>query len=365
MPSTSQQYNFQSVETELLIREAFERIGILGEYVEPQKLESAKRSINILLLDWMTKSTNLWTIKDQYIGLVAGQRQYTLDSTVNDIIQVNLRTSSRQVTTDGVPQTNTGGTYDDSGGGDAESAFDGDPLTSCLQTVSDGNISYDFGANNTAYVTFVGITFAAAASGFSYELIVDATMDDPANLGSWTPILTILPVVEVDSQITLTYFFDIPTPVNARAYRLRAVGNSDPLNITELYFNNNTFDVNLSEVSRYDYNTFPNKYLIGRPSVYYLNRQRTPVLNLWPTPSTYYNCLYYSYKKMMQDVGTYFDTIDIPAKLYPALVWGLTWQLALKFKPEIAEMLEGKYEQSFRVATTEDSEDVPLTIERG
>jgi hypothetical protein len=68
---------------------------------------------------------------------------------------------------------------------------------------------------------------------------------------------------------------------------------------------------------------------------------------------------------MMQDVGAYFETIDVPAKLYPALIWGLTWQLALKFKPEMAEMLEGKYEQAFRIATTEDSEDVPLTIKRG
>jgi hypothetical protein len=363
--NTSEQYNFQQVETELLIREAFERIGILGEYVEPQKLESAKRSINILLLDWMTKSTNLWTLKDQYIGLVAGQRQYTLDSTVNEIIQVNLRTSSRQVTSTGVPQTNTGGTYDNNGGGVAANAFDGNPLTSCEQTVSNGNISYDFGANNTAYVTFVGITFAAATNGLSYELIVDATLDDPANLGSWTPILTILPAIEIDSRLTLTYFYDIPSPINARAYRLRAVATSDPLNITELYFNNNTFDMNLGEVSRYTYNSYPNKYLIGRPSIYYLNRQITPVLTLWPAPSSYYNCLYYSYKKMMQDVGAYFETIDVPAKLYPALIWGLTWQLALKFKPEMAEMLEGKYEQAFRIATTEDSEDVPLTIKRG
>ena len=49
MPSTSGTYDFQSIEVELIIREAFERIGISGEFIEPIKLDSAKRSINFLL----------------------------------------------------------------------------------------------------------------------------------------------------------------------------------------------------------------------------------------------------------------------------------------------------------------------------
>ena len=51
MLPTSGTFNFQSIQIELIIREAFERIGILGEFVEPQKLDSAKRSIDLLLLD--------------------------------------------------------------------------------------------------------------------------------------------------------------------------------------------------------------------------------------------------------------------------------------------------------------------------
>ena len=39
MPTTSGRYNFQVIEVELIIREAFERIGILGEFVEAQKLK--------------------------------------------------------------------------------------------------------------------------------------------------------------------------------------------------------------------------------------------------------------------------------------------------------------------------------------
>lgn len=357
MPVTSGQYNFQSVETELLIREAFERIGILGEYVEPQKMESAKRSINILLLDWMTKTTNLWTIKEQYLGLVAGKRQYPLNSTVNDILQVNVRTSSRQLA--GTPQTNTGATYDNNGGGVAANAFDGDYATSCQQNVDNGNISYDYGLNKVSYITFVGFV---CAENSNYELLIESCPTDPTVLNSWKEL------VHIDSgnyEANVPYFFDIGTPVSSRAYRIRGVNNDTPLNFSEIYFNTNTVDLNLSEVSRFEYNSYPNKYVTGRPSIYYLNRQQVPILNIYPTASTYYNCLYISYKKMMQDVGLYFDTIDIPAKLYPALVWGLSWQLALKYKPDMAQMLEAKYEQSFSIAAQEDSESVTVSIERG
>lgn len=358
MPFTSGVYNFQSVETELLIREAFERIGILGEYVEPQKLESAKRSINILLLDWMTKSTNLWTIKDSYQGLIPGKRQYVLNSTLNDILQVNIRSSSRQL--GGTAQTNTTDSYDNAGGGDAEDAFDGDNTTSCEQTVDNGNISYDFGATNNTYITFVGVMFP---SDSSYQFLIEACNSLPNDPNSWK---TLKNISFSDFSGLTPYFYDIDEPKSYRYYRIRGVNNTIPLNVSEIYFNNNTFDLSVGEISRYEYNTYPNKYITGRPSVYYLDRQApNPVLNIWPTASTYYNCLAISYKKMMQDVGEYYETIDIPAKLYPALIWGLTWQLALKFKPEIAEQMEAKYEQAFNIATIEDSEDASIVIERG
>ena len=65
----------------------------------------------------------------------------------------------------------------------------------------------------------------------------------------------------------------------------------------------------------------------------------------------------------MQDVGLYTQTIDIPSRFYPALIWGLSWQLALKFNPQLADMLESKYEQAFGIASTQDSEGVPITIQ--
>lgn len=354
MPATSGTYNFQSVQVEILIREAYERIGILGEFVEPQKLESAKRSINLLLLSWMEETINLWTLQGTYLPLVTGQRQYILPNIVSNIIQANLRTSTRQL--NGTPQTNTTNTYDNGGGGIAANAFDGDSTTACTQNVVDGNISYDYGLDVTQYITFVGIQSNTTTL---YSLVVESCPLDPAVLASWTPLITILPQT---FQAGVNTWFDVPIPINARAYRIREIGGAT-LDIQEIYFNNNTFDFAISDVSKFEYNTYPNKFLQSRPSVYYLDRQPfAPVLNLWPTPSSQYNCLFYSYKKMMQDVGLYTQTIEIPSRFYPALVWGLSWHLALKYKPEAAQMIQAEYEKSFNRATSEDSEGTNISI---
>lgn len=359
MPLTSGTYNFQSIEVELLIREAFEKIGILGEYVEAQKLESARRSINFILLDWMNRSVNLWTIKGEYLGLIPGKRQYVLQPNVNDIIQANVRSFTRLL--EGTAQSNFGNTYDALGGGTALNAFDDNDLTSCIQTVSDSNISYDYGANVSQYVTFVGFVSSLLNSpSRTYELIIEANRGDPTILANWYPILT-LPRTEYVSGIS--YFFDIDIPADNRAYRLRSINNSDNLNINEFYIGNNTIDVSMTNVSHYDYNLYPNKFLQSRPSVYYLDRQAaSPILNIWPTAQKQYKCLFYSYMKMMQDAGLYTNTVDIPARLYPALVWGLSWQLAIKFNPQLSDMMKAEYEQSFATATTEDSESVKITI---
>jgi hypothetical protein len=341
MLPTSGTFNFQSIQIELIIREAFERIGILGEFVEPQKLDSAKRSIDLLLLEWMNKSINLWTLESSYLSLVPAQIQYTLPVTVSNIIQANLRTSTRLLN----------GTATASSG-NAEDAFDGDPLTACTQNAQDGNISYDYGIGETQQINFVGIQSNA---DLTYSIIVESSLDNAA----WLPLATIPTSNFIKGSIV---WIDVPTPIDARAYRIRETGGAT-LDIQEIYFNNNIIDIPISNVSRYEYLNYPNKKLQGRPSTYYLDRQIIPVLNLWPAPTNQYNCLLYSYKQMIQDAGAFYtNALQIPSRFYPALIWGLSYQLALKYNPQVAAAFKGEYEQSFNLATVSDSESVNISI---
>jgi len=342
MLPTSGTFNFQSIQIELIIREAFERIGILGEFVEPQKLDSAKRSIDLLLLEWMNKSINLWTLEISYLPLITAQIQYTLPVTVSNIIQANLRTSTRQL--DGVAASSNGGV--------AANAFDGDPLTACTQNAANGNISYDYGMGETQQINFVGVQSNVDRT---YNLIIESSVNNI----DWLPLITLS---SLDFVKGVNVWFDVPTPIDARAYRIRETGGAT-LDIQEIYFNNNILDMPISNVSRYEYLNYPNKRLESRPSIYYLNRQITPILNLWPAPSNQYNCLQYSYKQMIQDAGAFYtNALEIPSRFYPALIWGLSYQLALKYNPQVAGAFKGEYEQSFNLATISDSESVNISI---
>lgn len=342
MPSTSGTFNFQSLQIELLIREAFENIGIFGEQVESQKLDSAKRSIDLLMLEWMNKSVNLWTLEVEYIPLVTSQAQYLLSASINgisDVVQINLRTSDRELNGTAAALA-----------GNANNAFDGNPATYCNAGIN-GWISYNYGDNVTQQINFVGLQ-----SEISTTLTpVVETSNDGIN---WTLLVT-LPI-QVYNEGVINWF-DILTPIQSQYYRIRET-DGGRLSMQEIYFNNNIFDMPISEVSRYEYYTYPNKQLQGRPSVYYVDRQIDPYLYIWPVPDPNYNCLQCSYKRMIQDAGSYTNSLEIPSRFYPALTLGLSWKLAIKFNPQVAPMFKADYEQAFNIATIEDSENVPITI---
>jgi hypothetical protein len=159
----------------------------------------------------------------------------------------------------------------------------------------------------------------------------------------------------------VTRWADVITPIAAMTYRIRETGGGT-LNVTEIYFGNNTIDLKMSPVSRDTYLSFAQKFLQARPTTYYFNKHLIPSLNIWPTPTSNYQVLQYSFIRTMYDAGTFFNTTSVPAKMYPALAAGLTWMLAVKYKPEMADNLKAQYEETFAIATAKDSENVDLTL---
>lgn len=346
---TSSTYNFQALENDELIIECFERIGISGEQLVPVKLNSAKRSLNLLLLDWISKSINLWTLSTAYLSMSTGQSQYSMNPTITDILQVNLRQFTRQL--NGVAKTNTVDTSDDGGGGTSLFAFDDDPTTACIQTSVNGNISYSYGVGISQTIDFIGVK--SNVDSF-YTLLVETSNDGLI----WTNLMTIPPQT---FKAGVTVWFDVVLPVKAMTYRIREIGGQT-LNIKEIYFTNNITDLKLSSVSRDTYLSFSQKFIQGKPSCYYFDKQITPVLNIWYPPINTYKVLQYSYINIMQDAGGFYNIVDIPSRMLPALAWGLTWMLAVKYNPPLAAEMKNQYEQTFSIATANDSENVNLSI---
>ena len=84
------------------IEEAFERCGL--ELLTGYDLESARRSLNLLLAEWANRGLNQWTVKQNAIPMVQGTASYNLDSTnptsVIDVLDCFVRETVSGTTTD-------------------------------------------------------------------------------------------------------------------------------------------------------------------------------------------------------------------------------------------------------------------------
>ena len=74
------------------IEEAFERAGL--ELRSGYDYKTARRSIDLLMLEWQNRGLNLWTVKFGTQALTAGTSAYTLDGKIFDIVEAFLRTDA-------------------------------------------------------------------------------------------------------------------------------------------------------------------------------------------------------------------------------------------------------------------------------
>lgn len=343
--STSGTYNFGSPQNEAIITEAYERVGVIGDIITQQKIDTALRSINFILQSWINEGLNLFTVKQGMLSLNSGQSAYTLPDSGIDILEATVRTSSR----------NLGGTPASSAGGVAANAFDGNPNTSCAQTAPNGNISYNWGVNGNFYVSMLGIT---SFVDNTYTIRPEYSVDSGA---TWIPCPGFTPTLKTFKQNTLVWFV-IPIPVPASSFRIVETGGST-LNINELYFNTNVNDTSISRISRNEYIAVPNKNQTGTPTSFWVDRQINPVVYLYLTPNATYNNMYYTYTRQIQDVGSMIDTAEIPARFLEALASDLSTRLAIKEgKLDKFSILDAKATQSYVKAGMEDRDRAPLNI---
>lgn len=75
-----------------IIEEAFERCG--AELRTGYDLRTARRSMNLLTIEWANRGINLWTIEEGTIPLVAGTASYNLPVDTIDLIEQVIRTGS-------------------------------------------------------------------------------------------------------------------------------------------------------------------------------------------------------------------------------------------------------------------------------
>lgn len=77
-----------------LVEEAFERCG--KELRTGYDLRTARRSLNLLTVEWANRGINLWTIEQGSIPMVTGQATYNLPSDTIDLLDHVIRTGTGQ-----------------------------------------------------------------------------------------------------------------------------------------------------------------------------------------------------------------------------------------------------------------------------
>ena len=78
-----------------LVEEAFERAG--SELRTGYDLRTARRSLNLLTIEWANRGINLWTIEQGQIPLVTGQVVYPLPVDTIDLLDQVIRTNAGSV----------------------------------------------------------------------------------------------------------------------------------------------------------------------------------------------------------------------------------------------------------------------------
>ena len=143
-----------------------------------------------------------------------------------------------------------------------------------------------------------------------------------------------------------------------RTYSLSA----DVIDILSAVVTRSSTDFSLTRVSRDDDLNIPNKATTGRPTQFFLDRQVTPSLRLWPTPDDSTDVVVYNALTRIDDADTAINTLDVPFRFYPCLAAGLAYYLSLKRAPNRTQMLKAIYEEEFERAMGEDRDRASFTV---
>ena len=129
--------------------------------------------------------------------------------------------------------------------------------------------------------------------------------------------------------------------------------DTDVIDILSLVVRRDGTDYSLSRISRDEYLSIPTKTTTGRPTQFFLDRQITPNLKLWPLPDNSTDVIVYDALTRMDDADTYINTVDMPFRFYPCLAAGLAYYIA-KRAPERLQILKPIYDEEINRAMDED-----------
>lgn len=307
------------INVQTLIDHGARRCGKLAEELTSEQVLSARQSLFFLLSHLANIGINYWAINKKVFGLNADQYIYSMPLGCIDVLNVLYRTMNRP-----------NGAYTSSEGGVVANLYDNNVDTYCQQTAPNGNVSINYGPTDPIYIGSIGfLPYVAGGGVATWSVALEYSTD-----GSTWAMLSDLGTIEVsDNQWVWT---DIDPGQSVSFYRIRAYSNTT-LALRELYFGNNSREIQMARLNRDDYTNLPNKnFTANQPYQFWFDRTiPRPTVYLWPTPSDPFIQMTVWYQRQIMDVGALTDELEVPQRWYEAVVFMLAHRMSLEL-PQVA-----------------------------
>lgn len=116
-------------------------------------------------------------------------------------------------------------------------------------------------------------------------------------------------------------------------------------------------DIAVGRASLNEYAMIPSKTSTGRPIQFVVNRlTTTPTITIWPVPDSAvaYTLVYWRMRRVQDTGGDGNNTMDVPARMIPAMIAGLAYYIGMKQAPDRLQTLKLMYDEQFQMAVEED-----------
>ena len=281
-----------------IAEEAWERAG--REMRSGYDLRTARRSMNLMTIEWQSKGINMWTMEQGIINLTPGLATYALPTDTIDLLEHVVRTGS-----------NT-------------------PSTQADLTITRISVS----------------TYATIPNKLQQARPIQVWIQRLSGETNPTNLVVATAVTSTDTTITLNSVVGLAGSGFIR------------LDTEDIYYTYVTGNV-LGGVFRGQNNTTAASHTVST-AVFV---PQFPAVTVWPTPdnSTPYQFVYWRLRRV-QDAGKGVETADMNFRFLPSLVAGLAYHIAVK-TPELMpriEMLKQMYMETFEIAAGEDREKAPV-----
>jgi hypothetical protein len=278
-----------------LVEEAFERCG--SQLRSGYDLRTARRSLNLLTIEWANRGINLWTIEQGQINMATGQGLYPIDSDTIDLLDMVVRQNNGSASNQ----------IDINISRISESTYSTIPNKLTTGRPIQVWINRQSAQTNTTSVT---LTAALSATGTTINV------SDSTQLASGG-------FIKIGSE-TIGYA--------------------------------NVVDNTLTNCYRGQNGTTAAAHSISAA----ISVQNLSSINVWPTPDAGgapYTFIYWRMRRI-QDAGNGATEQDIPFRLLPCMVAGLAFYMGQKIpeaQPRL-QFLKSEYEEQWLMASTEDRE---------